>query len=89
MPLPHPAKSKFGTINQVKLYKPMNTLTCLENLEYLTEILGKRVPGEHHRKHRRQGLLTTINNLSNMLGAILQQHHSATSMRVSPASIGI
>jgi hypothetical protein len=72
VPLPHPAKSKVGTSNQVKLYKLMNTLTHLKNFEQLAEILWKRVLGEHRRKHRRQGLLTAINNLSNMLGVILQ-----------------
>jgi hypothetical protein len=74
VPLLHLAKSKVGTSNQVKLYKPMNTLTPLENFEQLTKILRERVPREHYRKPSRQRLSTTINSLSNMLGMILQQN---------------
>jgi hypothetical protein len=48
MPLPHLDKRKVGSSNQVKLYKPMNTLTRLENFEQLAEILRERVPREHH-----------------------------------------
>jgi hypothetical protein len=64
-------------------------LTCFENFQHLAEILEKRVPWEHHREHRHQGLSAAINSLSNMLSMILQHHHDATAVTLSLESVGI
>jgi hypothetical protein len=89
VPLSHRGKSKVGANNKIKFYQAVNMLTCFENFQHLAEILEKRVPWEHHREHRRQGLSAAINSLSNMLSMILQQHHDATTVNLSPKSVCI
>jgi hypothetical protein len=62
-PLCHFGGAYKEYFDQVKLYQAVNTLTRLEYFDQLAKILGKRVPGKHHQKHRLQGLLTAINSL--------------------------
>jgi hypothetical protein len=51
MPPTHPDKSKVGTSNQVKLYKPMNMQTHLKKFEQLAKILRERIPRESITKN--------------------------------------
>jgi hypothetical protein len=47
MPLSHPSKSKIGSRDQIQLYQAMDTSTCLEDIQQLTKIRGKRIPWKH------------------------------------------
>jgi hypothetical protein len=54
----------------------------------MVEILKKRIPREHHRKHGRQSSSTTLHNFLNMLSTILQPNYILASTSVRPESIG-
>jgi hypothetical protein len=66
----------------------MDTSTGLKNIKQLAEILGKWIPGEHHREHIGQ-LSTTLHNFPNIMGTILKPNNSVTSSRITPKSISI
>jgi hypothetical protein len=84
MPLTYPSKSKIGTSHQIELYQPMNSLTRSKNIEQLCKASWQRVAGKHDRVHGRQGFLTTIHSLTNVLSMILQEYNSIAAPRVSP-----